>query len=240
MNPYDDPALFAAYAGMERSRRGLAGAAEWEQLRALLPPLRGAAVLDLGCGYGWHCRFAAGQGAASVLGIDRSGRMIAEALRRNAAPGVTYRVCGLEEYAYPPEAFDLVLSNLALHYVADLDAVYRGVFRTLRSGGTFVCNIEHPTFTAGVGQQWVREGERNLYWPVDDYFHPGPRRVVFLDQTVEKQHHTLTRILMGLLLAGFRLTAVQEAEPPPSLRDAPGMADEMRRPMMLLIRAQKD
>ena len=38
MNPYDDPALFAAYAGMERSRRGLAGAAEWEQLRALLPP----------------------------------------------------------------------------------------------------------------------------------------------------------------------------------------------------------
>ena len=42
MNPYDDPALFAAYAGMERSRRGLAGAAEWEQLRALLPPLRGA------------------------------------------------------------------------------------------------------------------------------------------------------------------------------------------------------
>ena len=78
---------------------------------------------------------------------------------------MTYRVCGLEEYAYPPEAFDLVLSNLALHYVADLDAVYRGVFRTLRSGGTFVCNIEHPTFTAGVGQQWVREGSATCTGP---------------------------------------------------------------------------
>lgn len=78
MNPiYDDPAFFAQYAQMPRSKEGLSAAGEWHQLRALFPPLAGKSVLDLGCGYGWHCRYAAGQGAARVLGIDASERMIA-------------------------------------------------------------------------------------------------------------------------------------------------------------------
>ena len=54
-----------------------------------------------------------------------------------------------------------------------------------------------------------------------------------------KQHHTLTQILMGLLQAGFTLEAVEEAMPPESMMDLPGMADELRRPMMLLVRARK-
>ena len=50
---------------------------------------------------------------------------------------------------------------------------------------------------------------------------------------------TLTQILMGLLNAGFQLEAVEEAVPDEELRKAPEMADEMRRPMMLLIKARK-
>ena len=55
-NLYDNERFFAEYAKMDRSRRGLAGAGEWHQLEPLFPPLRGLAVLDLGCGYGWHCQ----------------------------------------------------------------------------------------------------------------------------------------------------------------------------------------
>ena len=86
---YDDETFFAAYAAMPRSRGGLAAAGEWHQLRPLLPPLTGKRVLDLGCGYGWHCRYAAQQGAAKVLGLDASRRMIAQgpgpATRPNAS-----------------------------------------------------------------------------------------------------------------------------------------------------------
>ncbi len=39
-------------------------------VKPLLPPLEGKSVLDLGCGYGWHCQFAVEQGARQVLGID--------------------------------------------------------------------------------------------------------------------------------------------------------------------------
>ena len=239
-NIYDNEAFFTAYAQMARSTQGLAGAGEWHQLEPLFPNLRGAAVLDLGCGYGWHCKYAADHGAAAVLGIDGSARMIEEARRRSAAPGIRYQVCGLEDYAYPPEAYDLVVCNLVLHYIEDLDTVYQKVRRTLRPGGVFLFNIEHPVFTSGVNQEWVRdENGEVLYWPVDRYFSPGARTTGFLGQSVTKQHHTLTQILMGLLRAGFTLEAVEEAMPPESMMDLPGMADELRRPMMLLVRARK-
>ena len=60
-----------------------------------------------------------------------------------------------------------------------------------------------------------------------------------MGKRVVKQHHTLTQILMGLLNTGFLLQAVEEAVPSPEMVGLPEMADELRRPMMLLVRAQK-
>ncbi|MDO5409857.1 MAG: class I SAM-dependent methyltransferase [Lachnospiraceae bacterium] len=267
-NIYNNNSFFEQYAQMSRSKDGLAGAGEWHQLKPLFPPLSGKNVLDLGCGYGWHCKYAAEQGAESVLGLDLSEKMIKEAKARNADSKITYRVCGLQEYEYPAESWDFVVSNLVLHYIADLDAVYRRVYRTLKPGGVFLFNIEHPVFTAGVNQDWIYEstageyaadaigkiadeisGEKAdktgghvrkpLYWPVDNYYMPGERNTHFLGCDVKKQHHTLTQILMGLLNNGFTIEAVTEAEPPQEMLDIPGMRDELRRPMMLLVKVRK-
>ncbi len=235
MNPYDDPVFFDAYAQMDRSRQGLAGAGEWRQLKSLFPDLEGKTVLDLGCGYGWHCQYAADMGAKSVLGIDQSEKMIGKAQLRNGGSRIEYRVCDILEYDYPAQQFDLVISNLALHYLEDLDAVYRMVHRTLKDGGQFLFNIEHPTFTAGVNQQWVMEDGKALYWPVDRYYYPGPRVTDFLGHSIRKYHHTLEQILNGLLRNGFSLEAVEEAMPPEQWH----LTDEMRRPMMLLVSAVK-
>lgn len=233
MNPYDDPEFFAEYAKMSRSQYGLEGAGEWHQLQPLFPELRGKTVLDLGCGYGWHCGYSARQGAKAVLGLDQSERMIREAEKRNAAPAISYRVCGLMEYDYPKQTYDLVISNLVLHYLADLDAVYGRVYETLKQGGVFLFNIEHPVFTAGVNQQFSPDGT----WPVTDYFDPGERKTDFLGFPVAKQHHTLTQIIMGLIRAGFRIEVLEEAMPPENWRSQ--MPEEMKRPMMLLVKARK-
>ena len=85
-----------------------------------------------------------------------------------------------------------------------------------------------------MGLWWRRPA---LYWPIDNYFLPGERVTNFLGREVRKQHHTLTQILMGLLHTGFVLDAVEEAEPPADMMDLPGMKDELRRPMMLLVKA---
>lgn len=238
-NIYDNEEFFNQYSQMARSKAGLSAAGEWHQLKPLFPPLDGKSVLDLGCGYGWHCRFSQEQGAARILGIDLSEKMIGEARRRNSGVGIEYCVCSMDRYEYPEDTWDLVISNLALHYMEDLDWVFGNVFRTLKQDGVFLFNIEHPVFTSGVGQDWIYgdDGEPK-FWPVDDYYDSGRRETHFLGCDVVKYHHTLTQILMGVINSGFVLEVVEEARPPVEMMDITGMEHELRRPMMLLVRAK--
>lgn len=239
-NIYDNKDFYDAYAQMSRSKDGLKSAGEWHQLQALFPPLKGKTVLDIGCGYGWHSKYASDHGARSVLSIDLSERMIKEAKKRNFADNIIYKVCGVEEYEYPKAKYDFVISNLVLHYIADLDTIFEKVFQTLKPDGIFLFNIEHPIFTAGVNEDWLyNEDGTPKAWPIDNYFYPGERQTLFLGQHVIKQHHTLTQILMGVLNAGFVLEHIEEAQPSKEMMNMDGMKDEMRRPMMLLVKARK-
>lgn len=239
-NIYDNEEFFKEYSKMARSQMGLEGAGEWQTLRPMLPDLKGKAVLDLGCGYGWHCKYAAEQGASFVLGIDQSEKMLETAKQKNSHPKITYLRSEILSYDYRENEFDFVISNLALHYIADLNEVYRRVFKTLKPNGVFVFNIEHPTFTGSVNQDWIySEDGKPLFWPVDNYFYLGERETVFLGKSVRKQHHTLTQILNGLIDCGFLIEGVKEAVPPENMMNIEGMKDEMRRPMMLLVRAKK-
>ena len=78
-----------------------------------------------------------------------------------------------------------------------------------------------------------------LHFPVDHYYYEGKRDAVFLGEHVTKYHRTLTTYLQILLQNGFSILDVIEPMPPEDMMDLPGMKDEMRRPMMLLISAQK-
>lgn len=145
-----------------------------------LPSLEGKSVLDLGCGYGWHCKFAEEQGATKILGIDLSKKMIEEAQKRNSGNQIEYRISGLEEYDYPENEWDCVISNLALHYIEDIVEIFQKVYRTLKPGGIFLFNIEHPVFTAGVGQDWIYTDDgKPQYWAIDNYFITGERNTHF-------------------------------------------------------------
>ena len=238
-NKYDDEAFFQQYSQMSRSVQGLSAAGEWHALRALLPDLRGARVLDLGCGFGWHCRYAAEQGAASVVGLDLSANMLAEAARRNPHARIVYQRSAIEDSDFPPQSFDLVLSSLALHYVPSFAGVCAMVARLLKPGGHFVFSVEHPVFTAQGSQDWYCDAAGSkVHWPVDRYFSEGVRQARFLGEEVTKYHTTLTTYIRALLKEGLQIRDLVEPEPDPALLDVvPGMRDELRRPMMLLVAA---
>lgn len=239
-NKYDDPVFFEKYAGMARSQQGLAGAGEWGSLQPLLPDFAGKRMLDLGCGYGWHCRYAAQHGAAKVLGIDLSEKMLAQAARRNAAPQIEYRRAAMEDLDFADGSFDVVFSSLAFHYVQDYGALVGRIRRWLAEGGELVFSVEHPVFTAYGTQDWVYGPDGSiLHFPVDRYYYEGRREAIFLGEKVVKYHRTLTTYLDTLLQNGFALRRVVEPMPPANMLDLPGMKDEMRRPMMLLVAAQK-
>lgn len=239
-NKYDNDIFFEKYSQMNRSVNGLDGAGEWPELQKLLPDFKGRRVLDLGCGYGWHCIYAADHGADFVLGTDISQKMLAIARKKTTSSAVTYECTAMEDFDYGKERFDVVISSLALHYVIDYETVVKKIFDSLKPGGDFIYSVEHPVFTAHGTQDWYygEDGEI-LHFPVDNYYYEGNRKAVFLDETVIKYHRTLTTYLNTLLCAGFVIKHIVEPQPPADMLDIPGMKDEMRRPMMLLISAQK-
>ena len=116
-NKYDDEVFFEKYSQMDRSKEGLAGAGEWETLKELLPDFTGKRMLDLGCGYGWHCIYAMEHGAASAVGIDISRKMLEVAREKTPYPQVEYRCTAMEDMEFPKESFDIALSSLAFHYI---------------------------------------------------------------------------------------------------------------------------
>ena len=239
-NRYDDPIFFEKYSHMPRSEHGLEAAGEWEALQTLLPDFAHKRMLDLGCGYGWHCAYALEHGAAAVTGVDISEKMLAVARKKTGPGNVSYTRAAMEDVDFPDGSFDVVLSSLALHYVASFTDMARKIYRWLAPGGDFVFSIEHPIFTAYGNQDWYRDAEGNiLHFPVDNYFFEGVREAVFLGERVTKYHHTLTTVLDGLLACGFTLRRVVEPQPPARMLDMEGMRDELRRPMMLLTAARK-
>ncbi len=239
-NKYDDERFFQKYSQMARSQKGLPGAGEWSELQKILPDFCGKKVLDLGCGYGWHCKYAADNNALSVLGTDISNKMLEKAREINSAPQIDYRCIAMEDLYFPEGSFDIVLSSLAFHYINDFQSLLTNISLWIKQGGNFVFSVEHPVFTSYGTQDWYYdESGKILHFPVDNYYYEGYREATFLGEKVVKYHRTLTTYLNTLLQNGFQLQHIIEPQPPKEMMNVDGMKDEMRRPMMLLVSATK-
>lgn len=161
-NIYDDPQFFAGYATLDRSVKGLEGAPEWPSLQAMLPPITGLRVVDLGCGYGWFCRWAQQQGASQITGFDISQRMLAQAREMTRGDEIVYRYADLQTLTLPANSCDLVYSSLALHYLPDIAPLFATLQQALVPGGTTVFppnipSIPPPCSRAG---GWMSRGKK--------------------------------------------------------------------------------
>jgi len=239
-NIYDDPSFFQAYGRLPRSIQGLDGAPEWPALRAMLPAIRDRNVLDLGCGYGWFCRWARENGALTVTGIDVSELMLARARAMTNDPAVGFRRADLETIGLDAQAYCLVYSSLTFHYLKQLEALFRQVHAALINGGSLVFSVEHPIFTAPLHPGWVEREPGRHSWPVEAYLSEGWRSTDWLVRGVIKQHRTIGTYLHLLLRQGFRLARLLEWGPSAEqIAAQPALAIERERPAFLLIAAEK-
>lgn len=235
-NIYDDPAFFEGYSQFTRSLEGLAGASEWPSLKAMLPPLRGAHVLDLGCGFGAFCRYAVAEGAADVLGIDISERMLEDARRRGPGLPIRYERADLESYEPPRGAFDLVFSSLAVHYLADFEPFVARVRAALKPAGHFVFSMEHPVFAARANPEFVKDANGHMVGAVDDYLREGQRLTNWIADGVVKYHRLISTTINTLQRHGLRLDHIDEwSATDADIAAHPEWAAERYQPMFLLM-----
>jgi demethylmenaquinone methyltransferase / 2-methoxy-6-polyprenyl-1,4-benzoquinol methylase len=94
-----------------------------------------ATVLDVATGTGAVARELLDQKGCTVVGVDQSPEMLAEARRRLPA-GVTLIQGSAEKLPFPDNAFDALTFTYLLRYVDDPAAVLRELARVVRPGGT--------------------------------------------------------------------------------------------------------
>jgi 2-polyprenyl-3-methyl-5-hydroxy-6-metoxy-1,4-benzoquinol methylase len=241
-NIYDDPSFFSGYSKLERFGPGWTKAMEHGEFMGLLPDVAGKRVLDLGCGVGQLAFYLAETGAAEVIGVDVSEKMLELARSERGHPRVTYERAAIEDVAFAPERFELVVSSLAFHYVKDYRGLVRRVAEWLTPGGVLVYSTEHPVYTArDPADGWVVDAEgKRLHWALDDYAEEGARDQRWFVEGVRKYHRTMATLINGLVDAGLTVERVLEPVPDAeTLRRRPEYVDERRRPPFLLVRARK-
>ena len=236
---YDNDAVFSTYmSGRDRRVDSPNEVLEKPVIDDLVGRLDGLRILDLGCGDARYGQEALEKGCHSYLGIDGSRNMIELANKQLAGtPGTAIRST-IEEWAYPHELFDLVISRLALHYVEDITAVFGKVFGALEVNGRFIFSVEHPVITS-CDRAWQKGGPRQD-WIVDDYFETGPRHTLWMGGEVLKYHRTVEDYFTALRWVGFVVDSVRESRPNrEQFTDLTTYERRKRIPLMLFFSAHR-
>ena len=126
-----DPQQYARFTG-HRLRPAL-------DLLGRIPIEQPRTVVDLGCGTGNVTRILRSRWPQSrITGVDGSSQMLAEA--RRAQTDIGWEQSDLAGWN-PPEKFDLVYSNAALHWLDDHPALFARLCLTVAAGGALAVQM---------------------------------------------------------------------------------------------------
>jgi toxoflavin synthase len=213
----------------------------------LIGDVKGKRVLDVACGEGHFTRMVRNAGAAEVVGIDISERMIDLAREQEARQplGIEYRVEDAKTVVGQAN-FDLVVGVWLLVYAqtrVELVQMCRGLASRLSSGGRFVTVVGNPAvygfdplpdyrkygFTLSLADR-AAEGA------------PTKWSLLLEDSTLEIENYymPIAAYESALTQTGFRDFAVHMPEVPAAPDDEPGYWDVLvRYPSFVLLDAVK-
>nr|WP_239028205.1 class I SAM-dependent methyltransferase [Pseudonocardia acidicola] len=175
--------------------------------------LRGARVLEVGCGSAPCARWLATQGALPVA-LDLSRGMLRHAAALGDATGITVPLvqAGAERLPFADASFDLACSAFgAVPFVAEPRQVMREVARVLRPGGRWVFAVNHP-------MRWMFSDDPGPdgLTVTQSYFDRTP--YVEVDATgaatYVEHHRTIGDRVRDVVAAGLVLTDIVEPEWP--------------------------
>ena len=87
---------------------------------------------------------------------------------------------------------------------------------------------------------WIVDEDGRRSWPIDSYALEGERRTNWFADGVRKYHRTMATTVNTLIRAGYTLRQIDEFAPTrEQVADNPALAEELERPMLLLVRASR-
>jgi ubiquinone/menaquinone biosynthesis C-methylase UbiE len=201
-------------------------------VQSLVGDIRGARVLEAGCGTGVYTEWLIGKGA-SIVGIDANENMMRFAQERNKS-GAEFVLANLEEplVFLKDGEFDGIVSALTITYLRDLRSVFSEFGRVLKPGGWFVLSTEHPFFSY-------------RYHKIEDYYATKEVSCVWRGfekrVTMKSYHHSLSAITEALSGNGFVMERIVEPKPLDEFKDKdPENYEEiMKFPLFIFLRARR-
>lgn len=241
-NIYDNDVFFEGYKKIRENECNYNKNIELPAILSLLPNLKNKKVLDLGCGYGEHCKIYLEKGAKRVVGIDISKKMIDIAKLENKDFKIEYMNVAMEEIDSISEKFDLVASSLAFHYVEDFEKLLKNIYDLLFDGGILIFSQEHPLVSShSKGDRWTKDSNGNkIYANISNYSIDGKRNTFWFVDDVKKYHRTFSTIINTLIKTGFKIENILEPIPSVELiKKCPQYVDSYHRPDFLIIKVSK-
>ena len=240
-NIYDNETFFEGYKKIRERKVNANTLFEMPALFSLLPDLTGMRVLDLGCGFGEHCKEFIRLGAESVVGIDISEKMLEVARAENADKKITYLRLPMEDLDQVEGQFNIVISSLAMHYVEDFAGVVRNIGKKLTKGGLFVFSQEHPINTCHTtGERWtLDENGKKIHVNLKNYCIERENESVWFVDNVKRYHRKFSTIVNTLVDGGFTIERMIEPHPSAKMiEEYPDHEDNLHKPDFLLIKAR--
>lgn len=197
--------------------------------------VRGARMLDVGCGEGRFCRML-GERGAHPTGIDPTLAMIEAAQARGPSGG--YVRSAAESLPFRDGAFELVVSYITLVDIRGYREAIAEMARVLAPGGRLVvANLGFVTASAG----WQRDADgRRLHHRIDRYLDEFAQTYDWSGIRIVNWHRPLSAYMAAYLAAGLELRAFLEPHPADdALRDDPRYEDWYRVPDFTVTRWAK-
>jgi SAM-dependent methyltransferase len=184
----------------------------------MLAPQPGESVIDVCCGQGVLVKPLLEARVGRYLGVDASPQLIKAAMARHGAERrvawVVADACAAGAWA--DGSHDAATCLMAVHDVADPEALFANLARSLKPGGRAVLVFMHPCFRIPRKSHWGWDADQKIqYRRLDAYgspheipitTHPGKKSG---EQTMF-HHRPLAELLTAIGMGGLAVTAGEE------------------------------
>jgi len=184
----------------------------------LIGNVKNKVILDMGCGFGDHALKLSKQNYKKLVGFDLSVELVKFA-NQQKIPNSSFYVGDMSKKLKHRSAyFDVVYSGLAIHYVKNIDSLFKEVNRVLKKNGVFCFSTGHPIFNLInqtdehiIGVKKRSDGTRIIF---GDYFDESPKLNDFGSLgKIRICNFTFETLIKAGLNNGFELIDYKDARP---------------------------